>query len=452
MAGGPSRAAKAVCRRLGAGCVRRDAGLADSRHLGSVGCLGGTYGRTALRKTERRARTHDGRDRGLSSRAPPRSAAPAPNRSVHRDRQPGNPSQGGSREVGRAQALFRNRSAGAQALVSLGTPSFVLLAAALLTIACGQDDVARAVDADIRADGSSTVYPITSEAARRYRRTNRQASIDVRFSGTTGGFGPFCAGETDISDASRPINADEMMACAKNSVEFIEVPIAMDAVAIVVHPDNDWARDITIDELRALWSPAAAGTITTWRQVRSDWPDRPIHLFGRGQDSGTYDYFTGVIVGEIRSSRMDYTASEDIQELVAGISADPEALGFFGVGAYFSNWEALEVLRVDSGSGPVLPNLQAVQAGTYQPLTRPLFLYINARALADNDVLEDFVLAYLDGVRDWVVHTGYMPLSQEASDLALSHFRARRVGSFYAGKLSTDESIEAVLIRAAGSS
>lgn len=186
-----------------------------------------------------------------------------------------------------------------------------------------------AVAQQITADGSSTVYPITAEAARR-----TSTKIDNSFSGTSAGFRRFCAGETDISNASRPINSVEIAACAEAGIEYVELPIAFDAVAVVVHAKNDWAKHITIDELRTLWSPAAEKTVMTWQQLRPEWPDRPIKLYGRGQDSGTYDYFTTVVVGEARSSRMDYVASENEEELVAAIAGDPEALGFFGVGAY----------------------------------------------------------------------------------------------------------------------
>lgn len=289
----------------------------------------------------------------------------------------------------------------------------------------------------IVADGSSTVYPITAEAARRTR-----TRIDNSFSGTTAGFRRFCAGETDISNASRPINAEELAACANAGVDFVELPIAFDAIAVVVNPANDWAHSITVEELRRLWEPAAEGTITTWRELRPEWPDRPITLYGRGQDSGTFDYFTTVIVGETRSSRGDYTASENEEELVAGIAGDPNALGFFGVGAYFRHWEELKDLAVDSGGGPVHPALREVLAGRYQPLGRPLFLYVSAASLQAKPELSTFLRAYLSGVNNWVHFTGYMPLSALAYDKALDRLSARTTGTRFDGELQVGVGID----------
>lgn len=289
----------------------------------------------------------------------------------------------------------------------------------------------------ITADGSSTVYPITAEAARR-----TGTAIDNSFSGTTGGFRRFCAGEIDIGNASRPINTEEIEACEESGVDYVELPIAFDAIAVVASAANDWASSITTEELRRLWEPAAEGAITTWRQIRPEWPDRPIALYGRGQDSGTYDYFTTVIVGETRSSRGDYTASENEEELAAEIAADPDALGFFGVGAYFRHWEELKDLAVDSGSGPVHPALREVLAGRYQPLGRPLFLYVNGASLAGKPELKAFLRSYLSGMRNWVHFTGYMPLSAEAYDKALERLEAGTTGTRFDGALQVGMGID----------
>ncbi len=310
----------------------------------------------------------------------------------------------------------------------------ILLAAA---VAIGLGITSDALAQRITADGSSTVYPITGEAARRHN-----AEIEVSFSGTTGGFRRFCAGETDISNASRPINAEEMASCAEAGVEYVELPIAFDAIAVVVHAENNWARSITLEELRKLWQPTAEGTVTTWKQVRSEWPDRPIALFGRGQDSGTYDYFTSVVVGKTRSSRSDYTASEDEEELVRGIAANTDALGFFGVGAYFRHWEELKDLAVDSGNGPVHPSLREVLAGRYQPLGRPLFLYVNAASLRTKPELKEFLLAYVGGMQNWVHFTGYMPLSAQAYRRALARLETGTTGTRFDGKLQVGIGID----------
>lgn len=262
-------------------------------------------------------------------------------------------------------------------------------------------------------DGSSTVYPLSREAQRRFQRARPGLAIDVQFSGTTGGFRRFCAGETDINDASREINAKEQAVCKKNGIGYRQIPIAMDSIAVVVHPSNRWANDITVDELKRLWTPKAEGRITHWNDIRADWPDRPIKLFGRGQDSGTYDVFTREIVGETHRSRQDYEASEDEEQLAAGIAAEPDALGFFGIGAYHRHWDELKLLAVDNGSGPVYPTLATVGEGLYKPLTRPLFLYINEQSLQRKPITQAFAQHYLEGLPNWVHFTGYMPLRAE---------------------------------------
>ena len=262
-------------------------------------------------------------------------------------------------------------------------------------------------------DGSSTVYPLTQEAVRRFQRARKGHPIEVAFSGTTAGFRRFCAGETDINDASREIDAEEQALCTQNEVRYRQIPLAMDAIAVVVHPANDWATDITVDELKKLWAPAAEGKVTRWNEIRADWPDRPVKLFGRGQDSGTYDVFTEAIVGTTHRSRQDYTASENEEELAAGITAEPDALGFFGIGAYHRHWDELKLLAVDGGKGPVYPTLQTVSGGQYQPLTRPLFLYLSERSLDAKPLTRAFVQHYLEGLPSWIHFTGFMPLSSE---------------------------------------
>lgn len=262
----------------------------------------------------------------------------------------------------------------------------------------------------IVASGSSTVYPVTLEAARRFRREQRDVDIRVAFAGTTGGFRQFCEGSIDIADASRAINPAEQKACADAGIEYLEFPVAVDTLAIVTHFDNDWVDHLSTVELKRIWEPAAEGTVTHWNQVRPGWPERPLALYGRGRDSGTYDYFTAVITGEARASRGDYAASEDEEWLAAKIAEDGNSLGFFGIGAYHRHWESLRVIPIDSGAGPVYPSVDTAGSGSYQPLSRPLFLYVNRDALRSKPDLRAFLDSYFAGAPRWLHLTGYLPL------------------------------------------
>ena len=300
----------------------------------------------------------------------------------------------------------------------------------------------------ITIDGSSTVFLISQKAAKLYQRQHpQQVDISVNFSGTGGGFKKFCAGETDINDASRPIATDEIETCQAAGVEYIELPVAFDALTVVVHPDNSWVDRITLEELKKIWEPAAERKITHWNQIRDTWPKRPLNLFGPGSDSGTFDYFTQAIVGESGSSRNDYSASEDDNELVKKVSQETNALGYFGLGYYAANWEKLKSLAVDSGQGPIQPTIEAVTTTKYQPLTRPLFIYVNAKALENKSQLKSFVQDYLENVRNWVSFVGYVPLSEQAYKLTSERFQQGKLGTVYAGELQTDLTIEQLLQR-----
>ena len=295
-----------------------------------------------------------------------------------------------------------------------------LLFALHTTLASAEGATRAAASEGLLIDGSSTVYPLTREAIKRFQRARPGHPINVEFSGTTAGFRRFCAGETDINDASREMNAEEQAECAKNDVRYRQIPLAMDSIAVVAHPSNHWAKAITVDELEALWAPEAEGRVTRWHQIRPEWPDRPVKLFGRGQDSGTYDVFTREIVGATHRSRQDYTASEDEEQLANGIAAEPDALGFFGIGAYHRHWDELKLLAVDNGNGPVYPTLATVSEGRYQPLTRPLFLYLNEQSLQRKPITRAFVEHYLQGLPSWIHFTGYMPLSAEQYERSLA--------------------------------
>jgi phosphate transport system substrate-binding protein len=287
----------------------------------------------------------------------------------------------------------------------------------------------------IKVDGSSTVYPITQGVVKAYQANpENKSQVQVSISGTSGGFEKFCAGETDISNASRPINQSEMAACKKNNISYMELPIAFDALTIAVNPQNNWAKDITVAELKKIWEPGAEGKITKWNQVRSSWPDRPIKLYGAGDKSGTFDYFTEAIVGKAKASRKDYTASEDDEVLVAGINKDPDALGYFGYAYYEENKDKLKVLAVNSGKGAVLPSPETVEKAKYQPLSRPLFIYVNLWSSKNKTVVYKFADFYIKNAAKTAVSVGYVPLSEEAYKLDYVHLHKGKVGTVFGGK------------------
>lgn len=285
----------------------------------------------------------------------------------------------------------------------------------------------------IKIDGSSTVFPITEAVAEEFQKKYAKVRVTVGISGTGGGFKKFCNGETDISDASRPIKPTEVELCQKNKIEYVELPVAYDGLAVMVNPKNTWVASMTVKELKMLWEPEAQGKITRWNQIRPQWPNKEIRLFGPGVDSGTYDYFTEAIVGKEHSSRGDFTASEDDNVLVQGIARDESALGFFGLAYYEHNRDKLKLVAIDNGKGPVLPSFQTVVNGTYQPLSRPIFIYVNRKA-ADRAEVNEFVKFYLMAGRKLVREVGYVPLPDNAYDLALKRYEKRVTGSVFWGK------------------
>lgn len=290
--------------------------------------------------------------------------------------------------------------------------------------------------ASVKADGSSTVYPLTEAVAEEFQK-GRHVQVTVGISGTGGGFKKFCAGETDISDASRPIKPSEVEQCAKSAIEYVELPVAYDGIAIVVNPKNDWATSITTAELERMWQPQAQGKVKTWRDVRPTWPDKELHLFGAGVDSGTYDYFTEAIVHKEHSSRGDYTSSEDDNILVQGVATDVSALGFFGLAYYEHNKDKLHVVPLDDGNpkngdGPIAPSAESVRNGTYQPLSRPIFIYASKRSL-DRKEVEEFVKYYVEGAKKLSTEVGYVPLPDRAYSLAGERLSARKTGSIFGG-------------------
>ena len=284
----------------------------------------------------------------------------------------------------------------------------------------------------ITIDGSSTVFPITEAVAEEFQRVTPDARITVGISGTGGGFQKFCRGEIDIAGASRPIKASELAACTAGGVAFIELPIAYDGIAVVVHPSNDWVTSMTVAELETLWAPPAQGTVLRWSQVREGWPDREVHLFGPGVDSGTFDYFTQVIVGDEGASRGDFTSSEDDNVLVQGIASDGLALGYFGFAYYQENTGRLRALgiAIDPQTPPVFPSTDTILTGAYRPLARPVFIYVRIEA-AERPLVAAFVEYYLQEGATLSRDVGYVPLRDRAYALARDRFRDRTAGTMY---------------------
>jgi phosphate transport system substrate-binding protein len=288
----------------------------------------------------------------------------------------------------------------------------------------------------IAIDGSSTVFPISEAMAEEFQK-GHQARVTVAASGTGGGFKKLCAKEIAIAGASRPIKPSEVEACKTNAVDYVELPVAYDGIAVVVNPANTWVDKLTVEELKKLWAPEAQGTVKTWADVRAGWPKEEIHLFGAGVDSGTYDYFTKAIVGEEHKSRGDYTSSEDDNVLVKGIATDKLALGFFGFAYYEENKATLKLVGLDDGNkdngdGAIQPSRETIENGTYQPLSRPIFIYVS-RADAERKEVQDFVHYYLGAGTKLVNEVGYIALPGNTYELATRRFDARTTGSVFAG-------------------
>ena len=332
----------------------------------------------------------------------------------------------------------------------------VLAICAVAAVACGREGgegegEGAASAGTIRIDGSSTVFPISEAVAEEFQAADPDVRVTVGVSGTGGGFQKFCRGETDISNASRPIRAVEIETCRTAGIEYIELPIAYDGIAIVVNPKNTWARSITSQELRTLWAPEAQGNVTRWNHVRTSWPDREIRLFGAGVDSGTFDYFTEAVNGKEKASRGDFTSSEDDNVIVQGVSGDELALGFLPLAYAEQNASAVTLVPVDdgkpdNGDGPITPSAETVRNGTYQPLSRPLFIYV-ARKAADRPEVQRFVESHFTSA-ELINEVGYVALTPELYDLAEAYFSERRVGSaFESGGSQVGMTLEQLLSR-----
>jgi phosphate transport system substrate-binding protein len=284
-----------------------------------------------------------------------------------------------------------------------------------------------AASALVTLDGSSTVFPIAEAVAEEFQKANPGTRVTVGISGTGGGFQKFCRGEIDIADASRPISATEVAACKKAGITFIEVPIAYDGIAIAVNPKNTWADKITVAELKTLWGPDAQGKVLKWNQVRKGWPDREIHLYGAGVDSGTYDYFTEAINGKAKASRGDFTSSEDDNVLVQGIGNDELALGFLPFAYFEENSSKLKIVPVDDGKGggPIVPTPETIEKGVYRPLSRPVFIYVSGQA-AQKPEVQRFVEFLLKNADTLVREVNYVSLGADQYSAAAGKFAAER--------------------------
>jgi phosphate transport system substrate-binding protein len=266
----------------------------------------------------------------------------------------------------------------------------------------------------VKIDGSSTVYPVTEAVAEDFQKAKKQQiKVTVGISGTGGGFKKLCRGQTDISNASRPILKAEMADCAKAGIEYFELPVAFDALTVVINPKNSFIKQLTLAEMKKMWEPAAQGKVTRWNQVNPQWPDQPMKLFGPGADSGTFDYFTEAVVGKAKSSRGDFTASEDDNVLVQGVSRDVNGLGYFGFAYYEENKDKLKALEVDDGNGCVAPSPQTAQSGEYSPLARPLFIYVKNESYEQKPQVAGYVDFYIENVKRITEAAQYIQLDEQ---------------------------------------
>jgi phosphate transport system substrate-binding protein len=340
-----------------------------------------------------------------------------------------------------------------ESIVKMWRAAVVLIPIAILLAGCGDSKQTgtAATGAEIpviRIDGSSTVFPIAEAVAEEFQLGHRgRLRVTVGLSGTGGGFKKLCRGDVHISNASRPILKEEMEACRAAGIGFIELPIAFDAITVVVHPQNDQVKSLSVADLKKIWEPAAQATILRWTQVRPEWPDAPLMLFGPGADSGTFDYFTEAIVGKAKSSRGDFTASEDDNVLVQGVEHNKNSLGYFGFAYYISHRERMRAVPIVNSKGAaILPSIAAVTDGSYEPLSRPLFIYVSAAA-AQRPEVRQFIEFYMTSGPSLAAEAAFVPLPAEAAQLALKHFHDGRLGSVFGGVPEVGVTMEELLER-----
>lgn len=327
---------------------------------------------------------------------------------------------------------------------------FIVGASAFFGLACrGANAPGEA--AVIKIDGSSTVFPVTEAVAEEFQREKQgQVNVTVGISGTGGGFKKFVRGEIDVADASRPILSEEMAQAKASGIEYVELPIAFDALTVVVNNQNDWVTSMTVDELKKIWEPSAQGKITHWNQIRPEWPNQKIALFGAGADSGTFDYFTEAIVGKSKSSRGDYTASEDDNVLVQGVEGNRYALGYIPYAYYAPHSNRMKALGIEWSknkvTGAVLPSPENVLAGTYNPLSRPLFIYVSRKSL-DKPAVKEFAEFYMQNVGTLAKEVKYLPLPETAYQMAKDRLRNAQTGTAFGGVPEVGLPVEEILKR-----
>jgi len=322
-----------------------------------------------------------------------------------------------------------------------------LSVAALVTAAFNIQPI-QAAEKIIKIDGSSTVYPITEAVAEDYQN-EKKIKVTVGISGTGGGFKKFCRGETDVQNASRPILKKEMDACKEAGVQYIELPVAYDGLTVVINKNNDFVKSLSVEDLKKIWEPAAQGKVKSWKQVNATYPDTPLKLFGAGSDSGTFDYFTEAIVGKAKSSRGDYTASEDDNVLVQGVNSDKGGLGYFGFAYFEENQDKLKAVPIiaKKGAPAVTPSAESVKDGSYQPLSRPLFIYVNATAAAFKPEVKAFVDFYLQNAPTLVKEVQYIPLPTNEYAAVTKHWKSLKAGTGFDGTPEIGVKIEDLLAR-----
>lgn len=300
----------------------------------------------------------------------------------------------------------------------------------------------------IKIDGSSTVFPIAEAVAEEFQISKKgKVRVTVGIAGTGGGFKRFCRGETDVSNASRPILKEEMELCKAAGIKYLELPVAFDALTVVVNPQNTWVKSLTVADLKKMWEPGAQGRVTKWNQVRSEWPAQPLMLFGPGADSGTFDYFTEAVNGKSKASRGDYTASEDDNTLVQGVENNKNAIGYFGYAYYIAHKDKMRAIPIVNPKGKeVSPSIDAVNDGSYSPLSRPLFIYVRDTSAKRAEVAE-FIKFFLTDGAELAKEVGYVPLPAQAYKLALDHFNNGKMGTVFGGVPEVGVTIDNLLSR-----